>query len=196
MWDPFWLEGGEQPCVVARQPFGRIAIANADAAAYAYTDAAIDEAYRAVNDCLVSRETYRSSNSMPELTVLDLGSDPLERGRVHGRTMRAEIRDNFATYIERFEAGGAKLPVVLEQSDAWAAFIARDNPEYAEEMSGVAAGADLSLTEIAMLNVALRIGILRVRFGSAVREHPRHDGTGRVHVIRPAAGNDGQRPYA
>ena len=52
LWDPFWLEGGEQPCVVARQPFGRIAIANADAAAYAYTDAAIDQAYRAVGDLL------------------------------------------------------------------------------------------------------------------------------------------------
>ena len=52
LWDPFWLEGGEQPCVVARQPFGRVAIANADAAAYAYTDAAIDEAYRAVDDLL------------------------------------------------------------------------------------------------------------------------------------------------
>jgi spermidine dehydrogenase len=52
LWDPFWLEGGEQPCVIARQPFGRVAIANADAAAYAYTDAAIDEAYRAVDDLL------------------------------------------------------------------------------------------------------------------------------------------------
>jgi spermidine dehydrogenase len=52
LFDPFWLEGGEQPCVVARQPFGRVAIANADAAAYAYTDAAIDEAYRAVDDLL------------------------------------------------------------------------------------------------------------------------------------------------
>jgi len=89
---------------------------------------------------------------MPELTVLDLGSDPRERGREHGRSMRSEIRDNYATYVARFEAGGANLPVVLEQSDAWAAFIARDNPEYAEEMAGVAVGADLSLTEIAMLN--------------------------------------------
>jgi isopenicillin-N N-acyltransferase like protein len=87
-----------------------------------------------------------------QLTVLDLGSDPRERGRIHGRSMRSEIRDNYATYVERFQAGGAKLPVVLEQSDAWAAFIARDNPEYAEEMAGVAAGAELSLTEIAMLN--------------------------------------------
>ena len=87
-----------------------------------------------------------------QLTVLDLGSDPRERGRIHGRSMRSEIRDNYATYVERFQAGGAKLPVVLEQSDAWAAFIARDNAEYAEEMAGVAAGAELSLTEIAMLN--------------------------------------------
>jgi isopenicillin-N N-acyltransferase-like protein len=89
---------------------------------------------------------------MAELTILELHSDPRERGIVHGRTMRAAIRDNYATYIERFQIGGAKLPVVLEQSDAWAAFIARDNPEYAEEMAGIAAGADLSLTEIAMLN--------------------------------------------
>jgi spermidine dehydrogenase len=53
--DPFWLEGGEPPCVVARQPIGRIAIANTDAAAYAYTDAAIDQAHRAVQEILALR---------------------------------------------------------------------------------------------------------------------------------------------
>jgi spermidine dehydrogenase len=52
LWDPFWISGGPLPCVAARQPFGRIAIANADAAAYAYTDAAIDQAYRAVGEVL------------------------------------------------------------------------------------------------------------------------------------------------
>ena len=50
LWDKFWLEGGETPCEVARKPFGRIAIANADADAYAYTDCAIDQAYRAVGE--------------------------------------------------------------------------------------------------------------------------------------------------
>jgi spermidine dehydrogenase len=50
LWDNFWLEGGELPCEVARKPFGRLAIANADAGAYAYTDCAIDQAYRAVNE--------------------------------------------------------------------------------------------------------------------------------------------------
>lgn len=50
--DPFWLDGGEQPCAVARKPFGRIAIANSDSAAYAYTDAAIDHGHRAVQELL------------------------------------------------------------------------------------------------------------------------------------------------
>jgi isopenicillin-N N-acyltransferase like protein len=89
---------------------------------------------------------------MAELRVLNLGSDPRERGEIHGRQMRSEIRQNCATYLERFEAGGTKQSTVLEQSDAWASFIARDNPEYAEEMAGIAAGAGLSLTEIALLN--------------------------------------------
>jgi spermidine dehydrogenase len=53
--DAFWREGGEPPCVVARQRTGRIAIANADAAAYAYTDAAIDQAHRAVHEILALR---------------------------------------------------------------------------------------------------------------------------------------------
>ena len=52
LFDKFWLEGGEIPCEVARQPFGRIAIANADAGAYAYTDGAIDQAWRAVGEIL------------------------------------------------------------------------------------------------------------------------------------------------
>ena len=52
LWDKFWLAGEPGPCVLARQPFGRIAIANSDAGAYAYTDCAIDQAHRAVNELL------------------------------------------------------------------------------------------------------------------------------------------------
>jgi spermidine dehydrogenase len=50
LWDSFWLEGGETPCEVARKTYGRIAIANADAGAYAYTDEAINQAWRAVGE--------------------------------------------------------------------------------------------------------------------------------------------------
>jgi spermidine dehydrogenase len=57
LWDPFWLEGGPLPCVEARKPFGRIAIANADADAYSYMDCAINQAYRAVNDLKVAHSS-------------------------------------------------------------------------------------------------------------------------------------------
>ena len=110
---------------------------------------------------------------MAQLTVLDLGPDPRERGMVHGRAMRREIRDNYATYVERFQTGGAKSPQVLEQSDAWAAFIARDNPEYAEEMAGIAAGADLSLNRNRDAERALRTDLFRVRLRGAVSQQAR-----------------------
>jgi len=50
LFDSFWLEGGVTPCEIARKPLGRIAIANADAGAYAYTDEAINQAWRAVGE--------------------------------------------------------------------------------------------------------------------------------------------------
>jgi len=51
LFDPEWKEG-EEPWVVGRQPFGRINVANCDAAASAETDAAIDQAHRAVQEVL------------------------------------------------------------------------------------------------------------------------------------------------
>jgi spermidine dehydrogenase len=45
----------ERPHVIGRRPFGRIAIANADSGAAAFTNVAIDQAHRAVEECLISR---------------------------------------------------------------------------------------------------------------------------------------------
>ena len=49
LFDPEWKKG-EEPWVVGRQRYGRIAIANSDAGADAETDVAIDEAHRAVRE--------------------------------------------------------------------------------------------------------------------------------------------------
>jgi spermidine dehydrogenase len=51
LFDPDWKEE-EKPWVVGRKPFGKIAIANSDAGANAYTDVAIDQAWRAVSELL------------------------------------------------------------------------------------------------------------------------------------------------
>jgi spermidine dehydrogenase len=49
LWDPIFPPG-EAPFEIGRKPFGRIHIANSDAQAYAYTNAAIDQAYRTVEE--------------------------------------------------------------------------------------------------------------------------------------------------
>ncbi len=51
LFDPDWKEE-EKPWVIGRKPFGKIAIANSDAGASAYTDVAIDQAWRAVGELL------------------------------------------------------------------------------------------------------------------------------------------------
>jgi spermidine dehydrogenase len=51
LFDPEWADG-QQPHILGRRRFGRIAIANSDSGATAYTDVAIDQAYRAVTELL------------------------------------------------------------------------------------------------------------------------------------------------
>jgi spermidine dehydrogenase len=51
LYDPDFAEN-EQPCVIGRKAFGRIHIANSDSEAFAYTNAAIDQGYRAVSEIL------------------------------------------------------------------------------------------------------------------------------------------------
>ncbi len=53
LFDPDWPEG-QRPCDIARTKFGRITIANSDAAAAAYTDQAMDQAYRAVQELVAT----------------------------------------------------------------------------------------------------------------------------------------------
>ncbi len=49
------LPDSERPQVIGRAPFGRMAIANSDSGGGAYTDVAIDQAYRAVNELIATR---------------------------------------------------------------------------------------------------------------------------------------------
>ena len=53
LFDPEWKEE-DKPWVIGRKPFGKIAIANSDAGASAYSDVAIDQAWRAVGEILKS----------------------------------------------------------------------------------------------------------------------------------------------
>lgn len=55
LYDPIWPPG-KAPHEIARQPFGNIHIANSDAGAFAYTNEAIDQGFRAVKE-IVSKKS-------------------------------------------------------------------------------------------------------------------------------------------
>ncbi len=69
LWDPGW-PAGQSPCEIGRKRFGRIAIANSDAAAAAYTDQAINQAFRAVNE-LLGQESRTAQRAAPRVAVAD-----------------------------------------------------------------------------------------------------------------------------
>jgi len=50
LFEPLDRPDSERPCVIGRQPFGRIHVANSDADGHAYTNIAIDQGYRAVRE--------------------------------------------------------------------------------------------------------------------------------------------------
>jgi spermidine dehydrogenase len=54
LYDPLW-PAGQAPNEIGRKPFGNIHIANSDAGAFAYTNEAIDQGYRAVQEIAVKK---------------------------------------------------------------------------------------------------------------------------------------------
>jgi spermidine dehydrogenase len=57
LFEPLDQPPDQRPCVIGRQPFGRITIANSDADGHAYTNIAIDQGYRAVKEVMSIRGT-------------------------------------------------------------------------------------------------------------------------------------------
>jgi spermidine dehydrogenase len=52
LFEPQDRPASERPCVIGRKPFGKITIANSDSDGHAYTNIAIDQAYRAVQELI------------------------------------------------------------------------------------------------------------------------------------------------
>ena len=62
LFEPLDRPDSERPCVIGRQPFGRIHIANSDADGHAYTNIAIDQGYRAVKE-IAENKTHKGAST-------------------------------------------------------------------------------------------------------------------------------------
>ena len=61
LFEPLDRPASERPCVIGRQPFGRITIANSDADGHAYTNIAIDQGHRAIQEIAKMRTAANPS---------------------------------------------------------------------------------------------------------------------------------------
>jgi isopenicillin-N N-acyltransferase-like protein len=89
---------------------------------------------------------------MSGLPIIDLVGDAAARGAVHGTALSGQIRDNIATYLARFEAGGIDRESALAEGARWGERIAALDPDYAAEIAAIADAAGLDRAPIAMLN--------------------------------------------
>jgi isopenicillin-N N-acyltransferase-like protein len=94
---------------------------------------------------------------MPCLTV---GDNAYERGLAHGKTFSSDVAANLGTYLRRFEASGLPRHQALEEAMRWQAAMETQNPEYVEEMAGLAKGAAQSTAAIALLNARYEIAFM------------------------------------
>jgi spermidine dehydrogenase len=68
LYDPQW-PAGEAPHEIGRRPFGHITIANSDSGATAYSDVAIDQAHRAVQELSGKRPVSRAEGAVGGVVV-------------------------------------------------------------------------------------------------------------------------------
>lgn len=112
------------------------------------------------------------------IAILDARGSAHERGRQHGVLMAAAIAANVETYLDRFAAGGLDRATALAAAEGWIPRLARLSPAYHEEMVGIAAGADLPLRVVSLLNVRyeLTYGVFGAEARARTTAMPEPDG--------------------
>jgi isopenicillin-N N-acyltransferase-like protein len=97
------------------------------------------------------------------IPVIDLGTDPRERGRLHGDGLRFDIAQNLDTYFRRFANLGYSRGTMLSESEKWVPKLERLDPEFSAELKGIAEGSGFSIPEITMLNIRyeLIVGLMK-----------------------------------
>lgn len=100
--------------------------------------------------------------------LIEISGAPYERGRHYGAQARPEIRTGIAHYaaqVSALELGEADLERVVA---AWLPRIEAFEPDYVEEMRGIAAGAEVPFHHILMLNA--RTEVLKLALNKGLRE--------------------------
>lgn len=84
--------------------------------------------------------------------LVELHGSPFERGRQHGAAVPERVARSVALYRTQLERRGVGAERLKALAMAMAPAITRYDPDYFEEMKGIAAGAQVALEDIIVIN--------------------------------------------
>ena len=96
-------------------------------------------------------------------------SDPFERGRQHGAQVKGEIERVCVGYQKSFEKKGYTWEEAQTMAMEYVPYLEKEMPELMEEAKGIAAGAEVELAVVMVLNT--RYELLKFKKGVDNYEH-------------------------
>ncbi|MFC7157842.1 C45 family autoproteolytic acyltransferase/hydrolase [Halomarina halobia] len=91
------------------------------------------------------------------LETLILDESPRERGVRHGEVFAEAIGRNLDRYLSKYDYYGVDPRTARKWAERFIPLIEDANPEYADEIRGVADGSGISLTDVTLLNARYEI---------------------------------------
>ena len=97
------------------------------------------------------------SNQQPECPLIEISGSPYERGTQHGEAAKDYIERGVGHYTEQLSGVGFGKEKIHEVARQYLPAMSSFDADYVEEMRGIAAGANLTLEDIAFLNARTEI---------------------------------------
>jgi isopenicillin-N N-acyltransferase-like protein len=104
---------------------------------------------------------------MGSIPLLTAAGDAHACGLAHGRRFAREIAENLSAYLSCFAACGLNADEAMMEAERWWDAICTRAPDYADEMRGIAVGAEQSEAAIALLNARYELAF--TLFGNEAR---------------------------
>lgn len=132
---------------------------------------------------------------MSHLPLIDVSGPPRRRGETYGEAARDRIRLGLDHYTAQLGRKGITPARLAELAEGFLPVIAAFDSDYVAEMEGIAAGADVPLSGIILLNARTEILQLAERSSAPLLPETDPDGCTGV-IVLPEATADGQLIHA
>jgi isopenicillin-N N-acyltransferase-like protein len=101
-------------------------------------------------------KTLRAGRPFPIIDTRSFDT-PRERGEAYGRQAKRQIAESLMTYSNLFATCGTDWPEACRRAMAYRECVAGTDPDFIEELDGIASGADVHFEEILALNCRTEI---------------------------------------